>query len=132
MNENLSKLMKQAYNHPESRLSDDVWRSIELKNSRSLKIQSAIYSFIGVLSLGCFVLVFISAKNQFVSSGFFQYISLAFSDSSLLSVYWKEYLMSLTDSLPFASLGTLLFLSFSMLVSIKKVLQQKRSRLLVN
>ena len=132
MNNDLSKLMKQAYNHPETGLSGDVWRVIEARQSKSLKIKSLSYGFLGILSLGGFVFMSVSIVKQFSSSGFFEYVSLVFSDGNLISVYWKEYLLSLADSLPVASLGVTFFLLFSMLVSIKKYVGQYKNQLLVN
>lgn len=132
MEENLSKLLKQAYNHPETGLSGDVWRVIELKETRNLKIKSLSYGTLGILSLGGFVLMSITVAKQFSSSGFFEYVSLAFSDGSLLAIYWKEYLLSLADSLPVASLGATFFLLFSMLVSAKKFISQYKNRLLIS
>lgn len=132
MRDNLSKVMKQAYNHPETGLSDDFWRVIQNKQAKNLKIKSLSYGFIGLLSLGGFVFVSLSMVRQFILSGFFQYVSLAFSDGGLLAIYWKEYLMSLVDSLPVASIGTAVFLLFSMLISIRKIIHQFRNQLLVN
>ena len=135
MNAKLSKLFKQDYIKSESRLSSDIWSAIQTKQAKSLKIQSLVYCIMGVLSLGGFVFMIFYTKMQFSSSGFFQYISLVFSDGNLFATYWKEYLLSLADSLPFASIGALLFLLFSMLISIKKVLAQQlyyKNKLLIN
>lgn len=130
MNENLSKLFKQAYNHPERQLSGDIWFVIQTKQAKNLKIQSLVYGIIGILSLGCFVFMIFYTKKQFASSGFFQYVSLIFSDGNLFATYWKEYLLSLADSLPFASLGTSIFLLLSMLVSIRNFVKQRKGQLL--
>ena len=131
MEENLSKLMKRVYNHPESRLSDDVWRSIQIRQAKGLKMQSLLYSFVGVLSLCGFVFMSMSLVKQFNSSGFFHYASLVFSDGDILATYWKEYLLSLADSFPFASLGASFFLLISMMISIKKLLKQYKGQLLI-
>ncbi|MEI7688657.1 MAG: hypothetical protein WCI91_00550 [Candidatus Nomurabacteria bacterium] len=130
MNENLSKLFKQTYNHPEGRLSDDIWYAIQTKQAKSLKIQSLVYGIIGILSLGCFVFMIFYMKKQFTSSGFFQYVSLIFSDGNLFASYWKEYLLSLADSLPVASLGASVFLLVSILISVRKLLKQYKNQLL--
>lgn len=132
MNDNLSKLFKQAYKYPESRLSVDIWRAIQTKQARSLKIQSLFYSFVGILSLGGFVFMFISLTKEFSSSGFFQYVSVAFSGGGLFATYWKEYLLSLAESLPVASLGVLLFFLVSILISFRKVVHQYKSQLLIS
>ncbi len=123
MEKNLEKLMKQNYNHPESRLSDDIWYAIKVKQTRNLKIQSLVYSFIGAVSLCGFVFMSFNLEKHFVSSSFFSYVSLSFSDGNILATYWKEYLLSLADSFPFASLGVSFFLLISTLVSLRKVLK---------
>ena len=124
MNDNLSKLMKKAYNHPKSRLSDSVWHSIQIKQAKNLKTQSLLYGFVGFLSLCGFVFMSFSLEKQFSASGFFHYASLAFSDGNILATYWREYLLSLADSFPFASLGASFFLLCSMLISIRKIARQ--------
>lgn len=131
MDENLSKLLKQAINHPETGLSDNIWRVIQIKQARILKIKSTIYGILGILSLGGFVFVVNILRVQFVSSGFFQYLSLVFSDGGLLALYWKEYLLSLSDSIPYASLGVSFFLLFSTLISIKKFVHQYKNQLII-
>ena len=95
-------------------------------------MQSLSYSLIGVLSLGGFVFMSFYLKEQFALSGFFEYVSLAFSDSGAVALYWKEYLLSLADSVPIASLGASAFLLLSMLISVKKIVHQYKSQLLLN
>jgi len=131
MDENLSKLLKQVINQPETGLQDDIWRAIQVKQTRSLKIKSTIYGILGILSLGGFVFVVNILRVQFASSGFFQYLSLVFSDGGLLALYWKEYLLSLSDSIPYASLGAAFFLLSSALISIKEFAHQYKSQLLI-
>ena len=132
MDENLSKLMKLAYNHPETGLSGGIWRAIQNKQAKRLKIQSLVYGITGVLSLGGFAFMLLSIVKEFASSGFFQYVSVAFGGDGLFISYWKEYLLTLADSLPVASLGILLFLLASMLVSLRKVMHQYKNQLLVS
>ena len=131
MDENLSKLMKQTYFHPQAGLADDIWRKIQVKQIKSLKIKSLSYGLLGILSLGIFVFVVNIVRVQFVSSGFFQYFSLVFSDGGLMALYWKEYLSSLSDSIPYASVGTAFFLLFLTLISIKKFVYQYKIQLLI-
>ena len=132
MDENLSKLLKQTKYLPKTGLSEVIWCTIQTKRTKSLKIQSLVYGIAGVLSLGGFVVMSISVVKEFISSGFFQYLSVAFGSGGLFMVYWKEYLLSLADSLPVASLGATLFLLVSMLISFRKVVHQFKSQLSVN
>lgn len=130
MNEDLSKIIKQAYSYPEYKLSDDIWRAIEAKQSKELKFKAVISGLLGFVSFFGFIIVFNFTKSQLDSSGFSHYLSLAFSDGSLIASFWKEYLLSLADSVPFASLGALSFLLFSTLISIRKTVSFYRSQLL--
>jgi hypothetical protein len=56
---------------------------------------------------------------------------LAFSDSGVIATYWKEYTLSLADSLPFASLALSFFLLFILFISIRKVSYQFKNKLLI-
>ncbi|NVN97628.1 hypothetical protein HXX01_05410 [Candidatus Nomurabacteria bacterium] len=132
MDENLSKLLKQAKYHSETGLPEAIWFAIQNKQAKSLKIQSLVYGIAGILSLGGFVFMSISVVKEFIASGFFQYVSVAFGSNGLFVVYWKEYLLSLVDSLPVASLGALLFLLVSMLISFRKVMHQFKNQLLIS
>ncbi len=130
MNEDLSKLIKQAYDYPEYKLSDDIWRAIELKQAKRLKVKALVSSSLGIISLVGFIILSISTKAQMDSSGFSHYLSLVFSDGSLITSFWKEYLLSLADSVPLASLGALSFLLFSTLISIRKTVSFYKNQLL--
>ncbi len=130
MNNNLSKLFKQAYSHPKTGLSDEIWRNIELRQNQTLKLKYISYGFTSIISLFGFILVALSVKENFVSSGFSEYFSLAFSDGSMLSMYWKEYLLSLAESIPVASIGSLSFLLFLMLTSIRKSVHFYKNQLI--
>ena len=129
MDENLSKLMKLAYIQPRAGLSGDIWHVIQNKQAKRLKMQSLVYGITGVLSLGGFAFMLLSIVKELISSGFFQYVSFAFGGDGLFVSYWKEYLLTLADSLPVASLGILLFLLVSVLVSLRKVMHQYKNQL---
>ena len=51
------------------------------------------------------------AVHEFASSGFSDYLSLAFSDTSIATAYWQELVISLAESLP--SLAILLLFGFA-------------------
>lgn len=130
MTNSLSKLFKQTYNYPKTELTNSIFLAIEIKQDKDLRFKYLSYGLIGVLSLGGFIFVFSYTVKQLSASGFFQYVSLIFSDISVLNLYWKEYLMSLADSLPIASLGTSFFLLFSMFFSARRILEKHRIKLL--
>jgi len=128
--QNLQKLFKLASYKPESRLSDEVWGLIEYRNRRITKWKTLGYSGLSLLSLVGSIFSIKILVEQFIRLGFFDYLSLVFSDSSVIATYWKEYTLTLADSLPFASFGLSLFLLFILFVSIKKVSYQFNNRLI--
>lgn len=130
-NRNLYKVFKNAQYEPADSFSVQIWHNIQSKQANKSRDKFYLYTAIGVISFSGFVAMSLSIKGQFESSGFFEYVSLIFSDGSLVIAYWKEYLMSLANSVPIASLGALTFLLFSILVSAKKAIQQYKSKLLI-
>jgi hypothetical protein len=129
--QNLQKLFKQASYQPDSRLSGDVWSLIESKNTQIAKLKTLGYMSLSVLSLSGSVLSIKSLIEQATKLGFFDYFSLAFSDSGVMATYWKEYTLSLADSLPMASLALSIFLLLILVISIRNASYQFKNRLLI-
>jgi len=130
--QNLQKLFKNASYLPESRLGDDIWSVIESKNKRITKMKTFGYTFLCVLSLFGSVFSIKSLIEQFTKLGFFEYLSLAFSDSGVLATYWKEYTLTLVNSLPLFSLVLSFSLLFVLFISIQRASYQFKSRLLIS
>jgi hypothetical protein len=127
--ENLSKIFKRAVYNPEGRLSGDIFRFIEYKQAQIIKWKRFGYLSLSVLSLSGSVLSIKVLIEQSVSLGFFRYLSLAFSDSGVIALYWKEYILSLADSLPIASTIASLFLLLVLFISVKRTYNQFKSKL---
>ena len=131
MEQNLQKLFKNASYCPESRLSDNVWSVIERKNTYISRLKIFGYTSLSILSLFGSVFSIKSLIEQFTKLGFFDYLSLAFSDIGIIAKYWKEYTLTLVDSLPIVSLILSFFLLFVLFISIQRVSCQFKNRLLV-
>ncbi len=131
MEQNIRKLFKQASYKPDSRLSDNIWNLIETRNIRIAKIKKFSYMSLSILSLSGSVLSIKSLIEQSIKLGFFDYLSLAFSDSGVIAAYWKEYTLSLADSLPITSLALSIFLLLVLVISIRNVSYQFKNRLLI-
>ncbi|MDD4990128.1 MAG: hypothetical protein PHW31_02350 [Candidatus Pacebacteria bacterium] len=59
------------------------------------------------------------AYSGFVESGFVQIFSLAFSDTSIIMIYWQNFVLSLLESLPITGLLATGFSLFVILGSLK-------------
>jgi len=130
MEQKLQKLFKQAKYQPESRLSGDIWRVINIRDRKISIIKSWSYGFAGLLSFAFLIPTINSLIEQFSQSGFYQYLSLVFSDLGSISLYWKEFMSSLVEAIPVTSLMLTFLLFFILLVSFKRAVFSYRSQLL--
>lgn len=124
MDNDLKEAFKKVKYHPECRLSDDIWHSIENYQNKKRQIKFWIYSGIGIISLVGFIPSLLSLLEQFSNSGFYNYFSLIFSNNSSISLYWKELLLSIAGSLPVLSLMVSIFLLLILFLSIKQTIRQ--------
>jgi len=128
---NLQKLFKQSLYQPESRLSDDIWRVIENKNIKISKYKKFGYLGVSILSLSGSVFSIKTLIEQSSRFGFYDYLSLAFSDSGVIATYWKEYILTLANSLPVVSAIFSFALLFVLFVSIRRASFLFKNKLLV-
>ena len=124
MENKLKKAFQTAAYHPELRLADDIWRNILRQEKKILRLKIWTYS---VISLGSLVALVPSIKillADLAQSGFYDYISLIFSDSRSIVSYWKEFIFSLGESLPVISILISLSLLFIFLKTVQSITNQ--------
>lgn len=131
MEQNLQKLFKSATYQPEGRLSSDIWLSLEAKSNKINQYKKIGYLSLGILSLSGSVFSINSLIVGLKQLGFFNYLSLIFSDGGLIATYWKEYTLSLVDSMPIASLIISLFFLFILFISIERTFSQFKNKILI-
>ncbi len=102
---------------PRPQLCRDICHTIELREKRSRQIKLFGYSIIATVSLIAIIPATTSLVHQLGQSGFGQYASLALSDTGALTGYWKQFGITLVESIPGLSLalvlGTMLILGWS-------------------
>jgi len=119
--QNLHKLFKPSSDNKESKLSSDIWNVIESKTTHMTKQKTLFYLSIGAMSLVGTIFSVKSLIEEFLRLGFFNYLSLIFSDIGVITTYWREYTLTLMDSLPVTSLIILFSLLFILFISIRRV-----------
>jgi hypothetical protein len=124
VNDDLIIAFEKVKYHPERRLSDDIWRSIEIRQKRSSIIKLYSYAGLGFISLIGLIPATINLLGQFSRSGFYNYFSLIFSSDGYLNIYWKELALSVINSLPVISLMFSSLLIFILFISLKYAIQQ--------
>ena len=74
--------------------------------------------------------VFEYAFQEFSQSGFFQYFSLQFSDSEIMLFSWKEFILSLAESLPSLGIAAVFMTVFVLLGSVLLVSKNMKNAFL--
>jgi ABC-type phosphate/phosphonate transport system permease subunit len=81
---------------------------LERERRRAFRIRIALAGSIGLAALAAFVPAWNFLSSEAAQSGFAQFASLVFSDFSVVTAYWKDFLLSLLESLPvYGSLAVL-------------------------
>lgn len=108
---------------PRSGALERVLVAVSAKQQASLLWRVRIFAVTAVLSVGALVPMVISLANAFSTSNFTTYVSLIFSDGSVVSLYWKEVGASLLQSLPAVSLMLTLALIGTFLWSLRSMIR---------
>jgi hypothetical protein len=124
MEEKLKNLFQKAKIEPVEDLNNIIWGKIVLHNKHIAHFKLISFSSVGIASLVSLVPVFKLLINSFIQSGFYEYLSLAFSKGGIFSVYWKEFAYSLAESLPTMNIIFVLVLVFIFFLSLHFVIKQ--------
>lgn len=117
MDQKLTKIFCDFQVEPRPHLCADICHVIVLREKRSRHIKFFGYTIIATISLITIIPASVSLVHQLGQSGFGQYASLAVSDAGALTGYWKQFVVTLAESIPGVSLalvlGTILLLGWS-------------------
>ncbi len=110
---------KLARINPPNRLYGDILMRIEFEQIRKTKVWFAFMGTTAVCSFLALIPTLQYTIRELSQSGFLQYSSLLFSDSAAIALYWKEFTLSLAESLPLLGITTVLSILFIFLGSLK-------------
>src|SRR5882724_3294214 len=119
MEQKLAKIFKSIRYRPESDRTEEIWQAIVSYEKRTTRFKLLFFSFFGFVSLIALVPAVGKLLSDFSQSGFYEYLSLAFSNSGSVITYWKDFVSLLAESLPVLSIVLLLGLIFVFLISAK-------------
>ena len=114
------------YIEPPLNLEASILRKISVARTRAARIHFAFLSTVSLLSLWGIFQTGISLWKSFSQSGFYDYLSLVMSDGATLTTYWKEFALSLVESLPLIGLITLFAIIAMFIWSGTKALRDAR------
>ncbi|MFA7252651.1 MAG: hypothetical protein WC027_02235 [Candidatus Paceibacterota bacterium] len=120
MSNNLEKAFK-SLGESESLdlLNSKILLRIDQERVKRLKRQSLITKFVGGLSFISFFPIFINLVSQMQNSGFWNYLSLLFTDTSIVMTYWKQFSMTLIETAPVFPLTLILVSLLGLSLSFK-------------
>lgn len=99
-----------------------VYCRLEQEQKKRAKRRLLIFGLADLLSVSGLVASFLYLVNLMVGSGFYNYLSLVWSDRGSLALYWHELLLSIVESLPVLGVITFLGVALILLLSLSKTL----------
>jgi hypothetical protein len=120
----LTKAFQAIKYEADSDLPENVWQAIVLRDRCIARVKLWTFSVIGFTSLIGLIPVLKALLSDFTQSGFYEYLSLAFSNGGSIITYWKDFLLLLAESLPVLSIISSLTLVFIFFLSIKYAMKQ--------
>lgn len=124
MSDNYKKLFQNLEQiEPSQKLRAGVLARIDFEKRRSARIRLAFFGAVAVTSLVAIIPSFQYVAREFSQSGFYQYLSLLFSDSGFILASWKEFSASLVESLPLFEITIFLATVFTLLFSARSAVK---------
>lgn len=118
MDNRIKKIMNESRYMPDFNLSDSIWKNIESRKNKIYILKSWIYSSLFFISLILLVPSINNLIEKSLAYGFSDYLSLVSYDFDIVLVYWREFSLSLINSIPVVSLILSLLLIFMSVLSL--------------
>lgn len=124
MRENLKNLLQKAKYENNSNLAENVWNKLIIRNKKIARIKLTIYTSIELISVTGLIKATQKLLTDLSGSGFYEYLSILFSNGTSIFSYWKELTYSLLESLPASGITMSLGLVFIMIIGFKFIINQ--------
>ncbi len=85
-----------------------IIRIREEKKQKSARRRFAIFSIGSIASITAFIPAFRAANAAIIESGFVEFFSLLFSDTTIVAAHWKNFGLSLVETIPVTNIIILL------------------------
>ena len=112
---------------PKSGLYRAILERVALAKRRSARLHAGLFGALAIISGVALVPAMQYAAQQFYASGFYDYLTLISSDNNFVLTYWREFSLSLVESLPSLALLLVLPITFVLVYSLRRVVQTGRT-----
>lgn len=105
--EKISQLLRQGELIAPVDLAEKIVIRIRKKERLNALVKTASFGVLTVLAIVLSVFTWRAQSSVIINSEAIKLLSLAFSDTAIILSYWKEYSLSLLESIPFVSVAFL-------------------------
>ena len=103
-----------------------IMERIAYAKRRQARVRSGCFAALAIVSGAALVPALQYTAEQFYASGFYDYLTLIFSDRGFVIAYWRQFSLSLVESLPSLALLLLLPIAFALGYSLYRLTQTSR------
>jgi hypothetical protein len=100
-------------------LETKILARIDKEQEKFTKWRVFVTRVVGGFSFVAFFPILINLVSQLQNSGFWTYLSLLFTDTNTVTLYWKEFLMSLVEATPMFPVTLILLSLLGLFISLK-------------
>ncbi len=115
------------HKEPPKGLYQAIIGRISIEASTQARRRSYLFGALSVISLGAFIPALQYAVSGLSQSGLNNYLSLLLSDGQTMLLYWKDFALAVTDSVPLMSITASLAALFVFLGSVKALVSTLRA-----
>jgi len=108
-------------------LYEAVLAKVAVARIRAARIRAGVFAVITLVCISALVPVIEYTADQLYKSGFYDYTSLILSDRADFVLYWREFSLSIVESLPSVALLVLLPLAVALLWSLSRLIKNIRT-----
>jgi hypothetical protein len=131
MNNYQNNYQKLLNNLGESRAPEGLYRAVisrvSAEQNRSAKKRFVVAVGSLVASVAASVAAVLVLATSLTQSGFWKFVSLAFSDGGTVMTYWRQFSMSLLESFSMPEMVVSLVCVFAVMLSLKFLLKNKNA-----
>lgn len=104
---------------PSQELRNRILKTITTEERHRARKYLAVSFAIAGASAAGMIASSIYAARAIYQSGFYQYLSLAFSDPDVVLTYWREFTLSVVESAPLLGITLVLTAAVALLASVR-------------
>ncbi len=111
---------------PPAGLLNTIILKIKEESLRMARVRFVCFSLLSLAALSALIPAWRELQSEITQSGFFQFVSLLFSDAGTIAVYWQDFTMTIAESLPIFGISAVLAAVFAFLLSIRFMARDRK------